>query len=52
MVVAVEFESEDENIQTNLGALPNSEKVSSAMSETLGVLMNSRSSIKLTQNDL
>ena len=41
-IVPVEIESEDENIQTNIRALPNSKKFSTLMTETLGALMNSK----------
>ena len=40
-IVPVEIESEDENIQTNLRALPNSSIFSDQMTKTLGRLMSS-----------
>ena len=39
-IVPVEIESEDENIQTNLRALPNSSMFSDQMTKTLGRLMS------------
>ena len=50
-IVPVEIESEDENIQTILRALPNSNKFSTLMTETLGALMNSKNSLKLIPDD-
>ena len=40
-IVAVEIFSDDDNIQSNITALPNSNSFSSKMTETLGALMNS-----------
>ena len=45
-IVPVEIESEDENIQTNLRALPNSSMFSNQMKKTLGRLMSSAISLK------
>ena len=45
-VVPVEIESEDENIQTNLRALPKSSMFSDQMTKTLGRLMISANSLK------
>ena len=47
-IVPVEIESEDENIQTNLRALPNSSMFSDQMTKTLGRLMSSANSLKIT----
>ena len=47
-IVPVEIESEDENIQTNLRALPNSAIFSDLMTKTLGRLMSSANSLKIT----
>ena len=46
-IVPVEIESEDENIRTNLRALPNSSMFSDQMTKTLGRLMSSSNSLKL-----
>ena len=46
-IVPVEIESEDENIQTNLRALPNSSIFSDQMTKTLGRLMSSANSLKI-----
>ena len=46
--VPVEIESEDENIQTNLRALPNSSIFSDQMTKTLGRSMSSGNSLKIT----
>ena len=46
-IVAVEIGSEDENIQTNLRALPNSSMFSDQMKKTLGRLMFSAISLKI-----
>ena len=46
-IVPVEIESEDENIQTNLRALPNSSIFSDQMTKTLGRLMSSAKSLKI-----
>ena len=46
-IVPVEIESEDENIQTNLGALPNSSMFSDQKTKTLGRLMSSSNSLKI-----
>ena len=46
-VVPVEIESEDENIQTNLRALPNSSLFSDQMTKSLGRLMSSANSLKI-----
>ena len=46
-IVPVEVESEDENIQTNLRALPNSSMFSDQMTKTLGRLMSSANSLKI-----
>ena len=45
-LVPVEIESEDENIQTNLRARPNSSMFSDQMTKTLGRLMSSANSLK------
>ena len=50
-VVPGENDSEEENNQIYLRALPNSNKFSSLMTETLGALMNSKNSIKLIPDD-
>ena len=47
-IIPVEKESEDENIQTNLRALPNSSIFSDQMTKTLGRLMSSLNSLKIT----
>ena len=46
-IVPVEVESEDENIQTNLKALPNSSMFSDQVTKTLGRLMSSANSLKI-----
>ena len=46
-IVRVEVESEDENIQTNLKANPNSSMFSDQMTKTLGRLMSSANSLKI-----
>ena len=46
-IVPVKIESEDENIQTNLRALPNSSMFSDQMTKTLGRLMSSANSLKI-----
>ena len=46
-IVPVEIESEDENIQTNLGALPNSSIFNDLMAKTLGRLLSSPNSLKI-----
>ena len=46
-IVPVEIESEGENIQTNLRALPNSSTFSDQMTKTLGKLMSSPNSLKI-----
>ena len=46
-IVPVEVESEDENIQTNLRALPNSSIFSDQMTKSLGRLMSSANSLKI-----
>ena len=46
-IVPLEIESEDENIQTNLRALPNSSMFSDQMTKTLGRLMSSATSLKI-----
>ena len=46
-IVPVEIESEDENIQTNLRALPNISMFSDQMTKTLGRLMSSANSLKI-----
>ena len=46
-IVSVEIESEDENIQTNLRALPNSSMFSDQMTKTLRRLMSSANSLKI-----
>ena len=45
-IIPFEKESEDENIQTNLRALPNSSILSDQMTKTLGRLMSSLNSLK------
>ena len=47
-IVPVAHETEDENIQTNLRALPNSSMFSDQMTKTLGRLMSSLNSLKIT----
>ena len=47
-IVPVDIDSEDENIQTNLRALPNSSMFSDQMTKTLGRLMSSANSLKIT----
>ena len=49
-IVPVEIESEDQNIQTNLRALPNSSIFSDQMTKTLGRLMSSANSLKITSS--
>ena len=46
-IVPVEIETEDENIQTNLRALPNSSMFSDHMTKTLRRLMSSLNSLKI-----
>ena len=46
-IVPVEVESEEENIQTNLRALPNSSMFSDQMTKTLGILKSSLNSLKI-----
>ena len=46
-IVPVEIESEDEDIQTNLRALPNSSIFSDQMTKTLGRLMSTTNSLKI-----
>ena len=46
-IVPVEIGSEDENIQTDLRALPNSSMFSDQMTKTLGRLMSSLNSLKI-----
>ena len=46
-IVPVEIESEDENNQTKLRALPNSSIFSDLMTKTLGNLMSSSNSLKV-----
>ena len=46
-IVPVDIESEDDNIQTNLRALPNSPMFSDQMTKTLGRLMSSSQSLKI-----
>ena len=46
-IVPFENELEDENIQTNLRALPNSSMFSDQMTKTLGRLMSSANSLKI-----
>ena len=46
-IVFVEIESEDENFQTNLRALPNSSMFSDQMTKTLGRLMSSSNSLRI-----
>ena len=46
-IVPADIESEDENIQTNLRALPNSSMFSDQMTKTLGRLMSSSNSLKI-----
>ena len=50
-VVPVEIDSEEENNQINPRALPNSNKFSSLMTETLSALMHSKNSLKLVSDD-
>ena len=51
-IVSVEIESEDENIQINPKAFPISNKFSTSMMKTLGVLINSKNTLKLVQEKL
>ena len=46
-IVPVEIESEDENIQTNLRALPNSSMFSDQLTKTIGRLMFSSNSLRI-----
>ena len=46
-IVPVEIKSEDENVQTNLRALPNSSIFSESMSKTSGRLMSSLNSLMI-----
>ena len=46
-IIPVEIESEDENIQTNLRALPNSSIFSDLKTKTLGSLRSSSKSLKI-----
>ena len=46
-IVPLEIESEDEDIQTSLRALPNSSMFSDQMKKTLGRLMSSANSLKI-----
>ena len=46
-IVPVEIESENEKIQTNLTALPNSSIFSDLMTKTLGRLMSCPNSLKI-----
>ena len=46
-IVLVDIESEDDDIQTNLRALPNSSMFSDQMTKTLGRLMSSSNSLKI-----
>ena len=46
-IVPVDYETEDENIQTNLRALPNSSIFSDQMTKTLSRLMSSGNSLKI-----
>ena len=46
-IIPVENESEDENIQTNSRALPNSSMFSDQMTKTFGRLMSSSNSLKI-----
>ena len=46
-IVPIETESEDENIQTKLKALPNSSFFSESMTKTLGSLMSSANSLRI-----
>ena len=46
-IVPIDHETEDENIQTNLGALPNSSMFSDQMTKTLGRLMSSSNSLRI-----
>ena len=45
-IVPIEIDSEDDTFQSNIRALPNSNKFSSNMMETLGSLMSSKNSWK------
>ena len=49
-IVPVKIESEDDNIQTNLRTLPNSSFFSNLMTKTLGSLMSSPTSLRITAN--
>ena len=42
----------EDDIKSNMKALPNSSKISNSMREMIGSLMNSRNSLKITQDDL
>ena len=50
-ILRVENDSEDDKIQSNKKALPNSNKVSTNIMETLGALMHAKNSITITQDD-
>ena len=50
-IIPVEIDSEDDTIQSNIRALPNKNKFSSNLIETLRALINSESSSKLTQDE-
>ena len=47
-IVLVEIEADDENIHTNLWALPNNSIFSELLTKTLGRLMSSLNSLKVT----
>ena len=49
-ILAVKIESEDENVHTNLWALPNSSILSDLMTKTLGSLMSSSNSLKINSS--
>ena len=50
-VVPIEIDSEDDKDKSNLRALPNSNKFSTNMMETVGALKNSKNTLKLMQDD-
>ena len=51
-IVPVEIDSEGDNTKPNIRALPNSNNFGNSMIEMLGSIMNSRNSLKITQDEL
>ena len=47
----VEESNSDDDIKSNIKALPNSSKFTDSMREMIGSLMNSRNSLKITQDE-